>query len=262
MSGISPERAYEFIRLDCDGAVATITIDNQRKANAISVRVATEIGKAIDAVAADPGLRAAIITGAGRNFIGGADIGELQQLDAITARDFIRHLHKTFEKIRNIEKPVIAAVNGACLGAGLELAICCDIVLAADGAVFGMPEVELGIPSVIEAALLLNLIGAHRTKEFLLTGDRWDAARAERHGLINDVVTPAELLLRARAMADRIARHSPMAVALQKDLVTRWMTTDLDTAIELGVNAFGIAFTSGGPQAALTAWKEKRLPLK
>lgn len=251
---------YESIRLDRDGAIATITIDNQRRANALSVQIIDEMARAVAEVAADEALRAAIITGAGRNFIGGADIGELKQLTAVTARGFIRHLHATIETIRKTEKPIIAAVNGACLGAGLELAIGCDIVVASEAAVFGMPEIEVGIPSVIEAALLVNLIGALRTKEFLLTGDRWDAATAERHGMVNHVVPAGALLDRARAIGNRIAEHSPTAVALQKDLVSRWMTTDLDTAIEYGVNALGIAFTTGDPQEAMAAFQEKRPP--
>jgi enoyl-CoA hydratase/carnithine racemase len=114
-----------------------------------------------------------------------------------------------------------------------------------------MPEIALGIPSVVEAALLVNLLGALRTKELLLTGERWDAARAERYGLVNQVVPASELFSRAQAICHRINQHSPIAVALQKDLIHRWMTTDLDTAIEYGINALGIAFTTGDPQEAM-----------
>ena len=252
---------YETILLDRADGIATVTINNPRRANVLSRAMMGEIARAMDEIAADESVRAAIITGAGdRVFIGGADIRELSQLTAVTARDFIRTLHAAIEKIRRLEKPVVAAVNGPCLGAGLELAIGCDIVVAADTATFGMPEIEVGIPSVIEAALLVNLIGALRTKEFLLTGDRWEAATDERYGMVNYVVPPAELLPRARAICHRIAEHSPTAVALQKDLVTRWMTTDFDTAIEYGVNALGVAFTTGDPQEAMAAFQEKRPP--
>jgi enoyl-CoA hydratase/carnithine racemase len=123
-----------------------------------------------------------------------------------------------------------------------------------------MPEIEVGIPSVIEAALLVNLIGPLRTKEFLLTGDRWDAATAERYGLINRIVSSEELLPQANAICRRIIQHSPTTVALQKDLINRWMTTDLETAIEYGINALGIAFTTGDPQEAMQAFLEKRQP--
>ncbi|PYX67976.1 MAG: hypothetical protein DMG78_26460 [Acidobacteria bacterium] len=146
------------------------------------------------------------------------------------------------------------------LGAGLELVVGCDIVIAAESATFGMPEIEIGIPSVIEAALMVNLIGALRTKEFLLTGDRWDASRAERYGLINYAVPLPELLPKAKVVCQRIGQHSRTTVALQKDLVNRWMTTDLETAIEYGVNALGIAFTTGDPQEAMQAFLEKRAP--
>ena len=159
-----------------------------------------------------------------------------------------------------MEEPIVAAVNGACLGAGLELAVGCDIVIAADTATFGMPEIALGIPSVVEAALLVNLLGALRTKEFLLTGDRWGARVAERYGLVNHVVGIDELLSSAQAICHRINQHNPTAVALQKDLVNRWMITDLETAIEYGINALGIAFTTGDPQEATQAFLGKRPP--
>ena len=249
------------ITLDRDGQIATITVNNPRRANVLSRQMIAEIGRSIDEIGADDSVRAAILTGAGdRAFIGGADIRDLSQLTPTTARAYAQFLHATIDKVRRLEKPVVAAVNGACLGAGLEFAIGCDLVVAAENAVFGMPEIEIGVPSIVEAALLPDLIGALRTKEFLLTGDRWDAATAERYGMVNYVVPAPELLPRARALCDRIAQHSPTAVALQKDLITRWMTTDLDTAIEYGVNALGIAFTTGDPQEAMAAFQEKRAP--
>ncbi len=249
------------ILLEREGNIAIITINNPQRANVLSQATMDELTRAIEAIAADDTLRSAIITGADeRVFIGGADIRELRQLTAVTARTFIRKLHALIEQIRRMEKPVIAAVNGACLGAGLELVVGCDIVIAAESAVFGMPEIEIGIPSVIEAALMVNLIGALRTKEILLTGDRWDASRAERYGLINYAVPLPELLPKAKAICHRIGQHSPTTVALQKDLVNRWMTTDLDTAIEYGINALGIAFTTGDPQEAMQAFLEKRAP--
>ena len=251
---------YETILVDRADSIALITFNNPRRANVLSRQMMDEISRAIDEIAAADSLRGVILTGEGRTFIGGADIRELSQLTAVTARPFIRTLHNTIDKIRQLEKPVVAAVNGPCLGAGLELAIGCDLIIASENAVFGMPEIEIGVPSVIEAALLVNLIGALRTKEFLLTGDRWDAHRAERYGMVNYVVPVGDLLARARAVCDRIAQHSPTAVALQKNLVTRWMTTDLDTAIEYGVNALGIAFTTGDPQEAMAAFQEKRAP--
>lgn len=254
-------RLYETILLEQSAEIVTVRINNPQRANVLSLTTMGELTQVIDDIAADATQRAVIITGTGeRAFIGGADIRELRVLTAVSARSFIRKLHILIEKIRRLEKPVVAAINGACLGAGLELAVGCDAIIAADTAIFGMPEIEVGIPSVIEAALMLNLLGALRTKEFLLTGDRWDAVRAERYGLINAVVPPDELLTHARAFCQRIIRHSPATVALQKDLVSRWMTTDLDTAIEYGINALGIAFTTGDPQEAMQAFLEKRTP--
>lgn len=253
--------SFETILLERADAIATITINHPDRANVLSQATMQGLSQALDEVAADDSVRSVIITGAGeRTFVGGADIRELRELTAVSARVFIRKLHTLIEKIRRMEKPIVAAVNGACLGAGLELVVGCDIVISADTATFGMPEIELGIPSVVEAALLVNLLGALRTKEFLLTGERWDARSAERYGLVNHVVPVGELLSRAQKMCHQINLHSPTSVALQKDLINRWMTTDLETAIEYGINALGIAFTTGDPQEAMQAFLEKRPP--
>lgn len=253
--------AYETLLVARTEEIAILTINHPSRANVLSKQTMRELSHAIDDMRLDETVRAAIITGAGEHvFVGGADIRELRELTVTSARTFIRELHTLIENIRRLEKPVIAAVNGVCLGAGLELAVGCDCIIAADTALFGMPEIEIGIPSVIEAALLVNLLGALRTKEFLFTGDRWDALRAERYGLVNEVVPAPELLPRAQALCRRMTRHSPTALALQKDLVNRWMTTDLDTAIEYGINALGIAFTTGDPQEAMQAFQEKRPP--
>jgi enoyl-CoA hydratase/carnithine racemase len=252
---------YTTILLERTEEIATLTFNTPARANLLSLATLQETSQALDEIAADETVRSLIITGAGKRvFVGGADIGELQQLTAVSARTFIRKLHSVIESIRRLEKPVVAAVNGACLGAGLELMVGCDIAVAAHTATFGMPEIALGIPSVIEAALLVNLLGALRTKEFLLTGDRWDARRAERNGLVNTIVPPGELHACAQALCRRINRHGPTAVALQKDLINCWMTTDLHTAIEYGINALGIAFTTGEAQKAMQAFQEKRGP--
>jgi len=252
---------FQTILVDYDDEIATITINQPGKANILSQTTIQELTQVIDQIAIDETIRSVIITGAGdRVFIGGADIHDLSKLTAVSARIFIQKLHILIEKIRRLEKPVVAAINGACLGAGLELMVGCDLVIAAKTATFGMPEIALGIPSVIEAALLVNLIGALRTKEFLLTGDRWDALKAERYGLVNSVVPPSEVLQQAQAMCHRIILHNPTVVALQKDLVNRWMTTDLDTAIAYGINALGIAYTTGDAQEAMRAFLEKRPP--
>lgn len=252
---------YETLLITHTDEIVTLTINNPSRANVLSKQTIRELTHAFDEIAQDETVRAVILTGAGeRVFVGGADIRELRELTAITARIFIRELHTLIDTIRRLEKPVIAAVNGVCLGAGLELVVGCDSIIAADTALFGMPEIEIGIPSVVEAALLVNLLGALRTKEFLLTGDRWDAARAERYGLVNAVVPAQDVLPQAHALCRRMIRHSPTALALQKDLINQWMTTDLETAIAYGINALGIAFTTGDPQEAMSAFQEKRPP--
>ncbi|MEK7214964.1 MAG: enoyl-CoA hydratase-related protein [Chloroflexota bacterium] len=245
--------------MQIDGAIATLTVNEPARANVLTRDNQYELRRLVGEFATNDDVRAIIVTGAGdRVFIGGADIAELRQLTAVTARSFIKTLHLTIEQIRSVEKPVVAAVNGACLGAGLELMLGCDCVVAGETAVFGMPEIEIGIPSVIEAALLVNLLGASRTKEFLMTGDRWDAATALRHGLVNYVVPQPEVRSTAVDLCNRMIRHSPTALALQKDLVNRWVGTDLETGIAYGINALGIAFATGDPQRAMDAFFERR----
>ena len=245
------------------GAIALVTIDNgedHTKPNVFGRAALESLARTLDELERGEWV-ALVLTGKPFVFAAGADLSEFPKIrDAEQAKAASRAGHELFGRIRALPYPTVAAVNGACLGAGLELAVGCDIIVAAETATFGMPEIEVGIPSVIEAALLVDLIGALRTKEFLLTGDRWEAATAERYGMVNYVVPPAELLPRARAICHRIAEHSRTAVALQKDLVNRWMTTDLDTAIEYGVNALGVAFTTGDPQEAMAAFQEKRPP--
>ncbi len=151
-------------------------------------------------------------------------------------------------------------VNGACLGAGFELAMACDIRVASEGALLGLPEIRVGIPSVIEAALLPALVGPGRAAEMLLTGDPIPASQALEWGLVNRVVRPEELRAATTGLLRRILDCAPSAVRLQKELMVRWRNTDLRTAVEYGVNAFGQAFATGEPREAMDAYLEKRRP--
>src|SRR5437660_7222944 len=174
------------------GYLAHLTIDNIGKLNSLNRALMTEIVEAVGGLAGDSRLRLAVLRGAGeRAFVGGADVGEIAALDHTTARSFITLVHRCCDAFRRLPVPVIARIDGYVLGAGLELACACDLRVASERSVFGMPEVKIGIPSVVEAALLPKLIGQGRARRLLLTGETIDAAEALAWGLV-DIVVPQQ----------------------------------------------------------------------
>ena len=187
------ERTWVDVRQDARG-VAVVTIENPAKLNTLSTSVMTDLIAAVERLGSDAGLRAVVLRGAGeRAFIGGADIAEMAALDAASARAFITLVHRSCDVFRRLPVPVIARIQGYVFGAGVEVAAACDVRVAATGSRFGMPEVRLGVPSVVEAALLPQLIGWGRTRQLLLTGDTIDAATAHAWGLVEKLV-PADQL--------------------------------------------------------------------
>jgi enoyl-CoA hydratase/carnithine racemase len=251
--GIGMEFAH--ILVHAEDAITTITINRPHRANALDSETVRELRQAVEASRTTPETRLLVITGAGdRAFVGGADLHELAGLDVLTAERFIRALHETLAAIRAHPAPVIAAVNGYALGAGLELMMSCDLALAAEHAQLGMPEVRVGLPSVIECALMPHLIGLMRTRELLLTGDNIDAQTAYRIGLVNQVVPLAEFPAAVRRMADRLLRNEPRALRLQKELLNRWLNLPMDEAIEAGITSLALAYATDAPQRAMEAF--------
>src|SRR5689334_5945952 len=176
------------------GRIARVTVDNAAKLNCLSTPLIVQMTSAFSKLSADAALRAVVLTGAGnRAFIGGADLNELGGLCADSARLFITRLHYACLAIRDCPVPVIGRINGFCLGAGLEVAASCDMRVASDTARFGMPEVHMGLPSVIEAALLPGLIGWGHTREMLLTGELSTAAEALAMGFVQKAVPAGEI---------------------------------------------------------------------
>ncbi|MFZ3236369.1 MAG: enoyl-CoA hydratase [Stellaceae bacterium] len=230
------------------GRVARLTIDNRQKLNSLNSALMEEIVATMAGVAANPELRLAILTGAGgRAFVGGADIAEIAALDHAGARRFITLVHRCCAAFRHLPAPVIARIDGYALGAGLELAAACDLRVASENSFFGMPEVAIGIPSVVEAALLPRLVGAGRARRLLLTGETIDAAQALAWGLV-DAVAPADRLDDAVAdLARPILAAGPRSVRLQKSLILDWEELPAEAAIARGVDAFVAAFDSGEP---------------
>jgi len=218
-----------------------------------------EFVSAIEALSDDESLRAVVVTGAGEKaFIGGADIDEMAGLDARTAEAFITRLHQCCEVLRDLPVPVIARIQGYALGGGLELAAACDLRIASETAVFGMPEVKLGIPSVIEAALLPTLIGWGRTGEILLLGENFSAADAEKWGLIQKIVPPADLDAAVDGCISSILQAGPRAIRLQKKLIRAWEDLPLREAIRAGINSFVEAWKTEEPGKRMRAFQSKR----
>src|SRR5579864_4318547 len=200
-----------LVRIEDD--VAYVTIANERKLNTLNSALMEEFVAAIDDLRGNESLRAMVLTGAGdRAFAGGADIDEMAQLDSTTARAFITGLHRCCAVLRNLPVPVIARIQGYALGGGLELAAACDLRIAADSAIFGMPEVKLGIPSVIEAALLPSLVGWGRASAILLLGENFSAAEAAKWGFVEAVTPKDELDAGVAHWIESICAAGPRAV--------------------------------------------------
>lgn len=241
------------------GRIAHLAIANPARLNVLDAALMDEIQAALGELFGDETLRCLVVRGAGeRAFVGGADIAEMAALDGTSARAFIERLHRTCNAFRTLPVPVIARIQGYALGAGLELAASCDVRIASEDAAFGMPEVKVGIPSVIEAALLPRLVGWGRTRELLFTGRTIGAKEALRIGLIEAVVPAAELDRAVAERADAIVAAGPRAIRLQKALINRWQELSLSEAIEAGIESFANAYESDEPRRAMAAFLERR----
>lgn len=251
-----------FVARSADG-VARLTIDHAAKANSLSRTLMTQMIEALGVLSADASLRALVVTGAGgKSFIGGANVDEMAAVDKEGAREFITMVHRTCHAVRRVPVPTIARIEGYTLGAGLEFAAACDIRIASEGSTFAMPEVRLGIPSVVEAVLLPRLIGWGRTRLLLLTGRSIDAATALAWGLVEESV-PASGLDGAvdRCLADILA-SGPGAVRLQKRLIDSWMDAKTGDAIAASIGEFAGACAAPERGQLMRAHLEERAAQK
>ncbi|MGC2198659.1 MAG: enoyl-CoA hydratase [Stellaceae bacterium] len=230
------------------GYLVRLTIDNAGKLNSLNRALMSEIVDTASGLAADPQLRLVVVTGAGeRAFIGGADISEIAALDRDSARSFITLVHRCCDTFRRLAVPVIARIDGYALGAGLELACACDLRIASNRSLLGMPEVKIGIPSVVEAALLPKLIGQGRARWLLMTGETIGTAEALAWGLVDIVVPPEALDEAVENLARPILAAGPNAIRLQKSLILEWEELPTAAAIERGIEAFVRAFDTDEP---------------
>lgn len=253
--------SYQQIRFETDGPLAIITISREKVRNALNHATNLEIAEALRQVEADPQLRVAIITGAGdRAFVAGADINELQALaSAEEARAFSETIHAVGNWIAGMRKIVIAAINGYALGGGCELAMSCDLRIAADSAMFGQPEINLGIiPGWGGTQRLTRLVGPGMSKLLNLTGELISAAEAQRIGLVERVVPAAELLPEARKLGLTIAGKAPLAVAAIKQAINRGMDMSLADACAYEAALFGTIAASQDAKEGTSAFLEKR----
>jgi enoyl-CoA hydratase len=238
--------------------VAIVTLKTATSMNIIGSAAIRELTEAITSFRERPEVRVLVIRGSGdRAFIGGADIGEMAALDPASAQEFIGRLRDLCEAVRTFPVPVIARLSGWTLGGGLELAMACDLRLSSTHATYGMPEVKIGIPSVIHAALMPRLIGASRAGWMLLTGESIDAATALQWGLVHSLHEPHALDDAVDAMAGHLAGLPPAALRRQKKLLRAWETLGPDEAIEASVAEFGAAFETDEPRASMEAFRTR-----
>ena len=242
-----------LVRRDGNG-VTTISINNAARLNCLGTPQISAFIEAVEAQKDDPELRVLVVTGEGeRSFMGGANLFELGALTPPKARDFLTLIHRMCKVLRDLPVPVIARVNGFCLGAGLEVMAACDMHIASDNAVFGMPEVKIGLPSVVEAALLPQLIGWGRTKVLLYTGENIDARTALEWGLIEKVVPAADLDKGVGEWTASIVESGPRAIRLQKELIREWEAMPVNDAIEAGIRCMYRAYQTEEPTRMVNA---------
>jgi enoyl-CoA hydratase/carnithine racemase len=251
---------YRTISSAVEGGVAWVTIDRQEVRNALNGEVMRDLRAALDAFRDDEGVGVVVFTGAGEKaFAAGADISELRERTALDALS--SGMQRLFDEIEGYEKPTIAAVNGYALGGGCELAMACDIRLAADNAKFGQPEVNLSIiPGAGGTQRLSRLVGKGKATELILTGEIVDAAEAYRIGLVSKVVPQEELVDAVREMAGKILAKGPLAVRLAKVAVSRGAETDQDTGMLIERLAQAVLFDSEDKREGTNAFLEKREP--
>jgi enoyl-CoA hydratase len=251
--------SYERLTLAVSDRVATLTVNRPDKLNALDDATIAELDAAIGEVRSRSDVAGLIVTGAGRAFVAGADISQLEQLDAVAAKALAQRGQDVFRRFEASPKPVIAAVNGFALGGGCELALACHIRIASEGAKFGQPEVKLGlIPGYGGTQRLARLVGKGRALQLLMTGEMIDAAEAFRIGLVNRVVPGAELLDAAGATMRSILTNAPLAVAHCIEVVNRGYDLTLDEALTLEATAFGLLASTQDKREGTRAFVEKR----
>lgn len=253
---------YQTIDCDMRDNVTTITLARPNQKNAISVQMLIDLLHCCDAINADPLVHAVVLTGGSDVFCAGGDIGMLASLESpAKAQEFVAFSRTVFDRLANLARPVIAAINGPALGGGCELALACDLRIAGESASFGQPEIRYGLlPGAGGTQRLPRLIGVARAKELLYSGDIIDAATAYRIGLVNRIVADTAVVTEAAAWARKLAELPQFALRLTKNSVNDGADVALETGLAIEARCFEMVFSSRDRQEGLNAFLQKRTP--
>ena len=247
-----------FVTLEQKGPVGVITMNRPEALNALNDQVLRDLDQVLDQVEENEEILVAVITGAGRSFVAGADIGQMSTLTAAEGKKFGALGNRIFLKLENLSKPTIAAVNGFALGGGCELSMACDIRVASEKAKFGQPEVGLGItPGLGGTQRLPRIVGAANAMELILTAKTINAAQAKEIGLVSHVYAPEELMDKALELANAIAANAQVAVRQSKAAIRRGLQTDMATGTAYESEAFGLCFATEDQKDAMKAFVNK-----
>ena len=249
------------VAVDHQDGVSLLTFQGRGPLNLLGRELFSALAEELDRIKGDGRTRSLVLQGAGdRAFSAGADLLEMRDLTTADAESFIGAIHQVARRLLTLPVPVVAAVHGPCLGGALELALACDLRIASEDARFGLPEVLVGVPSVIEASLLPRTIGLGRARAMLLTGNTINAQEALNSGLVDRVVPREVLAQEARDTARQFLRISPNVLAVQKDVVAKWLEMGEEEGAAYSMKAFSLCFATGHPQEAMTAFLDKREP--
>jgi enoyl-CoA hydratase len=254
-------RGNESLLIEINEGIATVTINRPQVLNALNTATLKELKDAFCSLDEDPEVKVIILTGAGKAFVAGADISEMKPLNAIRGRNFGLLGQSVFTFIENLSKPVIAAVNGFALGGGTELALSCDLIYASEKAKFGQPEVGLGVtPGFGGTQRLPRRVGMAMAKELIYSGKMIRANEAKEIGLANKVVPPEELMGAVMGLAQEIASKGQVSVRMSKAAINRGMDVDINSALAIEADAFGLCFATDDQKEGMAAFVEKRKP--
>jgi enoyl-CoA hydratase len=249
------------VEISKEDGILWVKLNRPQVLNAINEELVDGLFSAIERAKKEKDVRVMVITGEGRAFSAGADVKMFSQMDAYRAREVVTKLGKALEELEELEVPVIAAVNGLALGGGCEIAMACDIIIASHKAVFGQPEINLGIiPGAGGTQRLARLIGWKKAMELCLLGETIDAKEAQRLGLVNKVVEHEKLIEEVKSLAEKLKKKSPTALMLAKQAVNRGFKMSLKSGISYERDIFSLSFASKDASEGIKAFIEKREP--